>query len=1038
MSGQKGLIGKGVVRKPVLPFNTVEQLGEKALRSFMNHSTIKESIKFASSSLFADVEKWLADELNQTKKEVVLQKLYKYMVRMSTRATPYALCSGIEYTEVVECDLKQNESPSFQFQVNLDTCALDQLKQALLSNKAVIESIHYQSNNTIYFLGDEVRYFEPKRNAGALLFDLSKIGGNETLKELFETCSNKPLHFQELVQYFIPTGHSVEEITPFVHELIEAGLLIPEIEVYLTNPDILSLYIGILEKGELTELVYEETGVSYYSTLVELKKAIQDHNQDVSSKLNAVATLFRQIGIEPKKGDLLHIDAIKKGKETAKLKLTSEQKKQLEESHELLAKLMPKKEDLFEQFKKDFNRRYEGKTLPLLQVLDPEIGIGYTQKSEQGVTSHLLKDVSVNYKFGTSAEVKLSQVEQFLHEKLVDALQNGSTQIELKNEHVARLPNIPVSVTQSAMFSLLKNDQIYLSEFTGASALNMINRFAYLDEGLHQLCKEIHEYEQQQFGDALIAEMIHLPELKSGNIVRHKSVRELELPCVTLSEDKSEVKQIHLSDIYIRLNERQAIELHSRSLNKQIIPRLSNALNYYRDGIDVFRFLADLQYQHESGVLQFDWLNLSKMFHFFPRVTYQDVILSPACWKIKKDQFKSMDQDNLDLFKQEVLAFKKIKNIPNTAYVASSIIDDYKLFIDFDNPIALGVLKEELKRNETLYFSEVFDHKTAENELTYVNEVVLPFFNERTSGNQHTQADLSTEQDEFLPGSNWLYVKLYAGYETVNQLLTTELYPFMHQLLDENIIQKWFFIRYADEDYHLRLRFDLIEPAHMAMVLQRLSDLIRDQVRTNVIHKVTVSTYEREIERYGKETIPHCEELFFHDSMLICDFLSQPNAKENDWLFGAMAVDQYLTDFGFGLEQKMNILGFISNQFFMEFGVIKKEKVELDKKYRKLSSALKEGLQFNHESEENELLAFYKDMLLNKSGQTSSIVNEIKLDEAIQQTEGRLADVVLSMIHMLLNRLFRTNHRKQELILYYMMYKQYKSAHALQRKAVHA
>ena len=46
------------------------------------------------------------------------------------------------------------------------------------------------------------------------------------------------------------------------------------------------------------------------------------------------------------------------------------------------------------------------------------------------------------------------------------------------------------------------------------------------------------------------------------------------------------------------------------------------------------------------------------------------------------------------------------------------------------------------------------------------------------------------------------------------------------------------------------------------------------------------------------------------------------------------------------------------------------------------------------------------------------------------QNNHKVDDVVLSLIHMFLNRLLSSNHRKQEMILYYFLFKTYKSLKA--------
>src|SRR5207302_1688840 len=58
-----------------------------------------------------------------------------------------------------------------------------------------------------------------------------------------------------------------------------------------------------------------------------------------------------------------------------------------------------------------------------------------------------------------------------------------------------------------------------------------------------------------------------------------------------------------------------------------------------------------------------------------------------------------------------------------------------------------------------------------------------------------------------LPGSDWLYVKLYTGTATADQLLRDVVAPVVEQALATGAAERWFFIRYGDPDWHLRVRF---------------------------------------------------------------------------------------------------------------------------------------------------------------------------------------------------------------------------------------
>ncbi|WP_392348660.1 lantibiotic dehydratase C-terminal domain-containing protein [uncultured Polaribacter sp.] len=63
---------------------------------------------------------------------------------------------------------------------------------------------------------------------------------------------------------------------------------------------------------------------------------------------------------------------------------------------------------------------------------------------------------------------------------------------------------------------------------------------------------------------------------------------------------------------------------------------------------------------------------------------------------------------------------------------------------------------------------------------------------------QLTQLDTKIEnaQRTFVIGDKWLYYKIYCGVKTADMLLLEVIKPLTEQLIEEKIIDKWFFIGY--------------------------------------------------------------------------------------------------------------------------------------------------------------------------------------------------------------------------------------------------
>lgn len=64
-----------------------------------------------------------------------------------------------------------------------------------------------------------------------------------------------------------------------------------------------------------------------------------------------------------------------------------------------------------------------------------------------------------------------------------------------------------------------------------------------------------------------------------------------------------------------------------------------------------------------------------------------------------------------------------------------------------------------------------------------------------------------TVDNTYIPGSVWLYYKLYTGPKLADKILALYILPIINQLYEHRLIDLFFFIRYNDPDFHIRIRF---------------------------------------------------------------------------------------------------------------------------------------------------------------------------------------------------------------------------------------
>jgi len=276
----------------------------------------------------------------------------------------------------------------------------------------------------------------------------------------------------------------------------------------------------------------------------------------------------------------------------------------------------------------------------------------------------------------------------------------------------------------------------------------------------------------------------------------------------------------------------------------------------------------------------------------------------------------------------------------------------------------------------------------------------------------------------YFTGSEWLYYKIYTGFQTTDYLLISILNPLITKFLEKHIIDKWFFIRYIDSEHHLRIRFHLLNNDHLGYIITKIHEALKPYISTKVIYNIQLDTYKREIERYGENTIEEAEWLFHFNSILILKIIS--SASENSklrWLLGMKGIDIFLNQWGFSLLSKKIFMQELKNAFGLEFGVNKNIKKQLSLKFRNNRKQIENILN-------NEIATNYIHMFNEFSESNIHFINSIRRKNKIEHNRIEIDDLLNSFIHMHCNRLFKSNQRLNEWVIYDLLFQHYQSAFA--------
>ena len=129
-----------------------------------------------------------------------------------------------------------------------------------------------------------------------------------------------------------------------------------------------------------------------------------------------------------------------------------------------------------------------------------------------------------------------------------------------------------------------------------------------------------------------------------------------------------------------------------------------------------------------------------------------------------------------------------------------------------------------------------------------------------------------------------------------------------------------------------------------------------------------------------------------------------------------------LDQFGLNLEDKITLFESLSDRFSTEFNMNTSLKVSLDTKVRNNKAQVEKILKID-----DEMMASLYKTLLNYINKSSPTIDNIRQKRNSKRLDIEFNNLLESIIHMHYNRLFRTQQRTCELVIYYFMHKLYKS-----------
>jgi hypothetical protein len=704
-----------LIRTPYFPFG--------ALSSFeaRQHSSVfKEMLQIASPDLSDGLEK----ESNNAK-----YAAYRYFQRTCTRCTPFGLFAGCSAGKISGDKTNIVLEDSIKRHTRLDMYYLCTLSQELSKIPDMRKQLRYFPNTTIYPVGNKFRYIEYEYLKHGRKHKITAVQQFSSLKRILKMAENG-VRISEISNYLTYQDIPQNDAFDFINEIIDSQIIVSELSPSVTGDDFLDKMILTLESMPVRHNI-----LGQLKDIKSLLNRIDENGYGVLELYETVKGKIKEINIPFEEKYLFQSDMTKN---TIEATLGQDIMKEIKSAISFLNRITPetRNEDLI-KFIQVFNERYESREIPLMEALDPEMGIGYPTNRGSNIESPLIDNFGIPYQTNANSTIQINNFQTVLHQKTVEALSQNKQEIEFTDNDVEGVKEIwdDLPPTIFCMFEVLKygNDEIRikLNHFSGSCGANLSARFSHTNREIEKFVREITFKEQEINPDVLFAEIVHLPDSRVGNILYRPHIRDYEILYLANS-DLPEDRIIRMSDLTVSVKNGQ-ICLKSKKLNQEIVPRLTNAHNYRNNPMPVYKFLCDMQMKNGRGGLFFNWGSIGNLFSFRPRVKYKNIILSLASWTVKISDIKYLFSVKETALVEEVTKWREKQSIPKHILLDDG---DNDLFVDFETLLSIQALFSVIKKRNTIHLSEfLFDTDNAmirdKHRNSYLNECIVAFYNDK-------------------------------------------------------------------------------------------------------------------------------------------------------------------------------------------------------------------------------------------------------------------------------------------------------------------
>ncbi|MFJ8099026.1 lantibiotic dehydratase [Lysinibacillus sp. NPDC096212] len=1000
------ILDLSVVRTPLFPLSfyisklSLETNPENIINLVLNNQVIKEAIYFANPNLLNELKKY--NNKSDKKKRNIITSLYKYLARISTKSTPFGLFSGVQevsqkntsYTSLNNQTEKKNNK-----YIRVDSMWLLGVIEKIEVQEQLWDFINVKFVDMYLFEGDRI-FFPYKTMYGQ--FDRYKEQGE---KNGFSIRNSELINKIRLIATdFIPlsvllfelkniyTDFNVTEIKSYLKQLISLEILHTNLRPNLTNANSLDDLLLFFKRNNLADQ-------PMCQLLYKIQECISEYSDLELGKFESIE-LLNEIKVKMedlyKCKDYLHIDLKFESDYELPRNCNEDIKKAIDILSLFLIHRNHNHNQSLETFKKVFIEKYgyntEIKLVELLYSLE--------------ITDYTTKNITTR----TLDEVEDHTIYNYMESLITNALFQGFEELEITDNEIIKFKQYQkidfsyVNESFDMLFSIVKNnDLVYLTvnnDNFSDNAGQLIGRFFPLlsDKYIKEI-EILNDFEKSIYGDNYEIAEVGCQSVygRASNISSTINPRDHELPILSgFSKLKNNIK---IGSILSGINDYGELYLKNSDTNNLIVPKTTNMLNGVNYFPEVYKFLLDVGKEGEIPFQTFFPIFYNK-FVFTPRIRYKNIVLSKKQWRIDMYILQLEKQFKYEDWEYAISKWRETYKVPRIVEMKNL---DSTIYFNLENSLHLKILRKEFSKLNKLIFTEV-DYGIDINSIKenqFKEELTVSILNKRSIKKKFNTMHNNPEiKRKIIPGDDWIYYKLYIKEDYQDELLIKSVLPSMNKLLKENKIYSYFYVRYIDSRPHIRLRIK-VDSTNFNFVFSFMYDWIKKYIEENFIDSLSIDTYYPEYMRYGGQRLEErFHEVFFADSQYCLELLNLNNKiGEPIEKIIIFSVKCLLQDIGFEKDKQIKLI----NQYL--------DLHRLNKKILKLS---------------------FKDYILENSGIDDSnfeseefskfracVLKQFSKELEIAQLEGfDMNDIVLSVIHMNVNRLMIIYREKENQLMY--------------------